>query len=100
MAELKLQEKIVPSHIDEFYLTHKDLWRPTLTALKALGGSGSNQEIYDKVIESEGISETQQNVTIPSGQNKLANRLGWARSYMKAIGAISHSGTGTWALTQ
>ena len=29
--------------------TYDDLFEPTIKALKALGGSGSIQEIYDKV---------------------------------------------------
>ena len=31
--------------------THVDLMWPTLQALKKLGGSGNNEEIYDKIIE-------------------------------------------------
>ncbi|MDQ6907635.1 MAG: restriction endonuclease, partial [Chloroflexota bacterium] len=38
---------------------HKMLW-PTLQALKQMGGSGSVQEIMDRVIEIEGYTETQQ----------------------------------------
>ncbi len=40
--------------------THDDLFEPTIKALKALGGSGSIQEIYDKVGVLEGYSEEQQ----------------------------------------
>jgi restriction system protein len=40
--------------------TYDDLFEPTIKALKALGGSGSIQEIYDKVCVLEGYSEEQQ----------------------------------------
>jgi restriction system protein len=40
--------------------TYDDLFEPTIKALKALGGSGSIQEIYDKVCALEGYSEEQQ----------------------------------------
>lgn len=92
MAELKLQNDPVP--------TYQLLMRPTLNALKALGGSGSNEEIYDKVVELEGYSEDLQNVMLPSGRRpKLLDKAGWARSYLKMVGALDNSGTGTWSLT-
>ncbi len=82
----------VPNHIA--------LMRPTLMALKALGGSGSNAEIYDKLIEIEAIPEAVQNY-IGTGYDKplLAYKAGWARSYLKMVGALTNSGTGIWALT-
>jgi restriction system protein len=92
VAELKLQNDPVP--------TYQLLMRPTLNALKALGGSGSNEEIYDKVVELEGYSEDLQNVMLPSGRRpKLLDKAGWARSYLKMVGALDNSGTGTWSLT-
>lgn len=39
-----------------------DFFEPTIKALKALGGSGTNQEIYEKVCELEGYSEEQQSI--------------------------------------
>jgi hypothetical protein len=42
--------------------THDDLFEPSIKALKALGGSGNIQEIYDKVCELEGYSEEQQSI--------------------------------------
>jgi restriction system protein len=92
MAELKLQNEKV--------ITYQTLMRPTLKALKALGGSGSNEEIYDKVVEIEGYSEELQNEMLPSGiRPRLLDKAGWARSYLKMIGALDNSGTGTWSLT-
>ncbi len=41
--------------------TFDALMIPTLKALMAMGGSASNQELLDKVIELEGFSEEVQN---------------------------------------
>jgi restriction system protein len=34
-----------------------------------------------------------------AGQPKIVNRLSWARSYLKKMGAISDSTRGIWAIT-
>lgn len=74
------------------------LW-PTLKALKALGGSGSNEEIYDKIIELEDFSEEVQRVMQPGHHlNRLEYRSFWARTYLKKFGAIDSSGRGVWVL--
>lgn len=91
MAKLKLQDDPMPTHLD--------LMRPTLEALKALGGSGSNEEIYDKLVEREGFSEEMQNIMLPSGTRaKLWDRAAWARSYLKLVGALIQEGRGTWSI--
>lgn len=92
MAEFKLSNDPVP----KFQM----LLRPTLNAINALGGSGSNEEIYDKVVELEGYSEDVQNKMLPSGlRPMLLDRAGWARSYLKMVGALENNGSGTWSLT-
>lgn len=92
MAEFKLSSDPVP----KFQM----LLRPTLNAINALGGSGSNEEIYDKVVELEGYSEDVQNKMLPSGlRPMLLDRAGWARSYLKMVGALENNGSGTWSLT-
>lgn len=76
-----------------------ELMWPTLKALKALGGSGSNEEIYDKIVELEGYSEEVQQV--PQNHNissKLEYRCYWARTYLKKYGAIENSGRAVWVL--
>lgn len=92
MAEFKLSNDPVP----KFQM----LLRPTLNAINALGGSGSNEEIYDKVVELEAYSEDVQNKMLPSGlRPMLLDRAGWARSYLKMVGALENNGSGTWSLT-
>ncbi len=74
---------------------------PTVHALKALGGSASNQEIHDEVIKqqkySEDIVEAPHDET--STITKLEYRLKWARSYLKKIDAINNATQGVWTLT-
>lgn len=81
--------------------SYDDLFEPTIKALKALGGSGAIQEIYEKVCELEEYSEQQQSVLHKEGpQSKILYRLGWARTYLKNYGAIEKSGRGLWSLTE
>jgi restriction system protein len=81
--------------------TYDDLFEPTIKALKALGGSGSIQEIYDKVCALEGYSEEQQSVLGKKGsQTEIAYRLAWARTYLKTYGLLENVGRGVWSLTE
>jgi restriction system protein len=81
--------------------THDELFEPTIKALKALGGSGSIQEIYDKVCVFVGYSEEQQSVLGKKGsQTEIAYRLGWARTYLKTYGLLENVGRGVWSLTE
>ncbi|EAW34657.1 restriction endonuclease [Lyngbya sp. PCC 8106] len=84
-----------------FIPAHTDLFQPTLNALKSLGGSGNNQEIYDKVCELENFSEEQQSVLHKEGpQTEISYRLAWAKSYLKIYGVIESVRRGVWSLTE
>jgi restriction system protein len=79
---------------------HELLW-PTLQALKELGGSGTINEIVDKIIELEGFTEEQQSVAHGDGPtSEIAYRAAWARSYLKKVGAVDNSVRGVWAITE
>ncbi|MBW4679765.1 MAG: restriction endonuclease [Microcoleus vaginatus WJT46-NPBG5] len=81
--------------------TYDDLFEPTIKALKALGGSGSVREIYEKVCELEQFSEEQQSILYKEGpQTAIYARLSWTRLYLKNYGAIESSGRGFWSLTE
>ncbi len=81
--------------------TFDELFEPTVKALKALGGSGTIQEISEKVCELEGYSEEQQSVLHKEGpQTEIDYRMAWARSYLKNYGAIESSKRGLWSLTE
>lgn len=76
------------------------LMNPTLSALRALGGSGSIQEIVGEVISDMGLPA--EIVDAPhegSSMTKLEYRAAWARTYLKYAGLIENSDRGVWALT-
>lgn len=83
--------------------TFDSLMNPLLKALMQLGGSGSIDEIYEKVAELEGIDE--EILSVPhnlekSSQTEVAYRLAWARTYLKKYGFLENSSRGIWTLTQ
>lgn len=73
----------------------------TIEALKQIGGSASIQELEEKVIEIEGLSEEEQSYTQPGDdpRTRVAYFLAWARTYLKRGGALENSSRGIWALT-
>jgi len=76
---------------------------PLLNALFDLGGSGSIDEIYEKVLALEDIDEEISSVphnAENSNQTEVAYRLAWARTYLKKYGFLENSSRGVWALTQ
>lgn len=82
--------------------TFDRLMNPLLRALRALGGSGSIEEIYEKVIELEKISEavlSQMHDPEGSNQTEVGYRLAWARTYLKKYGHLDNSARGVWSLT-
>jgi restriction system protein len=80
--------------------TFDELIIPTLKALKELGGSGTIEEINEKVYLIAKISED--TLLVPHGENGLNSevdyRLAWSRTYLKKYGVISNSARGVWAL--
>lgn len=77
----------------------KMLW-PTLQAIKELGNSGSNQEIEDRAIEIAEYTEAQLGVLHGDGpQTEIRYRMAWARTYLKAVGALENSSRGIWSIT-
>ena len=83
--------------------TFDSLMNPLIKALTHLGGSGSIDEIYEKVAELEDIDE--EILTVPhnpekSNQTEVAYRLAWARTYLRKYGFLENSSRGIWTLTQ
>jgi restriction system protein len=86
------QAPVVPSYVEL-------LW-PTLRAIRAIGDSGSIEEIVEKVVELEGFTEEQQSVPHGDGPgNEIQYRLAWSRTYLKGMGLLDNSARGVWALT-
>lgn len=75
------------------------MW-PALQATKELGGSATVREMNERVIEDEKFSEEVQ--TVPHGDGRMSEleyRLHWARTHLKAIGALVNSSRAVWAIT-
>lgn len=75
---------------------------PVLQALKALGGSGTIEEIDAKVSDLVDLSDEQLEVIHNperGSQTEVEYRLAWARTYLKRYGLIDNSSRGVWALT-
>lgn len=74
---------------------------PVYKAVLALGGSATNDEICEKVIEIMNLTNEQ--IDEPHlgsiTQTELQYQLAWARTYMKNYGILEKSGHGVWAVT-
>ena len=71
----------------------------TIEALRALGGSASIQELDEKVIELEGVTEAEQTYVMPDGnRTRLHYYLAWARTNLKGGDALANSSRGVWSL--
>ena len=74
---------------------------PTIQALKQLGGSGTIDEITNKVTEIMNLTDKQ--LEVPHGDrgriSEIEYRLGWSRSYLKKYGVLENSVRGIWAIT-
>ena len=78
----------------------KMIW-PAIHALSENGGSASNQELLDLVVQIMGLSDDVQSVLHLDGPTtEVAYRLAWARTYMKKAGAIENSSRGVWRVPQ
>ena len=80
--------------------TYDKLMWPVLKAIKALGGSATNDELLDKVIELEHFSDVVQNIMHTERQTKLGYRLAWAKTYLGKAGALENPTHGVWAITE
>jgi restriction system protein len=87
--------------------TFDNLFNPALHALKALGGSGTIEEINQKVIDNEHISDEisaiphkdVRNTDGNTSETEIGYRLAWARTYLKKYGLLENSSRGIWSLT-
>ena len=83
-------------------VTYDQLMLPLMRALEKLDGSGSIDEIYEKVVELENFDEETLAVSHnpeKSSQTEIGYRLAWARTYLKKAGYLENSSRGVWALT-
>lgn len=79
----------------------RDLLWPMVEALRKLGGSGTNAEIDDAVIDHLKLTEAQLSVLHNDGpKSQVEYLLGWARTFLKKGGMATNSSRGVWALTE
>ena len=82
--------------------TFDELIVPTIKALLGLGGSGTIEEINERVYQIANIPD--ETLLILHGENGLQSevdyRLAWSRTYLKKYGLLDNSARGIWALTQ
>ena len=57
--------------------------------------------MYEQVVKDEGYTEDQQQVlTKDKRMPEIQYRLHWARTHLRAVGAIENSARGVWTLTE
>lgn len=80
---------------------YHELMNPLLEALHELGGSGSIEEIAQKVAELSDLPEDLLNIPHnpeKSSQTEIEYRLAWARTYLKKYGLLENSDRGIWLI--
>lgn len=82
--------------------TYDKMMIPVIKALIDLGGSGTINEINEKVYDILNIEDSI--LEISHGENnartELEYRLAWTRTYLKKYGLLDNSERGIWALTK
>jgi restriction system protein len=73
---------------------------PLLDALRALGGSGTPDEVVERIAQDLRLSDDVQNELLPSGEPRYRNQVAWARFYLVREGLLDSSKRGVWSLTE
>src|SRR5260370_22320125 len=80
--------------------SREDLFLPTVKALQLLGGSGTTDEIYGKVVQTMNLPEEVAAVLHgDTGRTGVEYRRAWSRTYLKKCGLVENSSRGVWSLT-
>jgi restriction system protein len=73
---------------------------PLLDALRGLGGSGTPDEVVERIAKDLGLSDEIQNELLSSGEPRYRNQVAWARFYLVRAGLLDSSKRGVWSLTE
>ena len=73
---------------------------PLLDALRGLGGSGTPNEVVERIAQDLGLSDEVQNELLPSGEPRYRNQVAWARFYLVREGLLDSSKRGVWSITE
>jgi len=72
---------------------------PTIQALQFLGGSGTTEEVYEKVVQILNVPDKILEILHGStSQTEVEYRLAWSRTYLKKYGLLQNSSRGVWSL--
>jgi restriction system protein len=79
--------------------TFDSMLLPTVQALQSLGGSGTTEEIYEKVVQLLSVPDKVLEILHGStSQSEVEYRLAWSRTYLKKYGLLQNSARGVWSL--
>lgn len=79
--------------------TFDSMLLPTIQALQILGGSGTTEEIYEKVVQILNFPDNVLEILHGStSQSEVKYRLAWSRTYLKKYGLLQNSTRGVWSL--
>ena len=73
---------------------------PLLDALRSLGGSGTPDEVVERIATDLKLSDEVQNELLPSGEPRYRNQVHWARFYLVRESLLDSSRRGVWSLTE
>ena len=80
--------------------SYKDLYWPTLKALKDRGGSASIQELSEQVATDLALPDKLLDVPHKDGpQSEVDYRAAWVRTNLQFAGAIDNTSRGIWTIT-
>ncbi len=77
---------------------HELMW-PALQATKELGGSATVSKMNERAMAAANVTKEQQAVPHKKGMSEVEYRFHWARTHLKAIGALENSARGIWTVT-
>jgi restriction system protein len=77
-----------------------DYFGADLDALRALGDSGTPDEVAERVATDLKLSDSELNELMPYGLSRYQNRARWARFYLAQEGLIDSSQRGVWSFTE
>ncbi len=79
--------------------TFDSMLLPTIQALQILGGSGTTEEILEKVVQILNVPDKVLEILHGStSQTEIEYRLAWSRTYLKKYGLLQNSSRGVWSL--
>lgn len=78
---------------------YRSFLNAVLLAVNELGGSATNEEIVDKVIELRKLPDEIVNEEHSNLMTELEYQLAWARTYLRNAGFLDSSKRGVWSLT-